>query len=702
MRLSQASIRFHRASNLEELHQYEEAEQLNDEALAIYASMRKSDEVRVNKVGVSVNNLGVLLALGKRGQARDLCERTVEISLELVTHENANVPIVYLLLARSVIHLNGAMTAQQGASDDAALPDGRVETLLRALCRASIDWLDLMGRLSDSNSSVPGGESVATTVQTSLSWLLRSSGRVLQATSLLADYYGRYASAQRLLLKSQGLEQAQDELIAVGRANGVVSQVDQLTLQLRGLIGSYQALARQRDEYLDADRNSSAFRQLEGQLAVIREQRLNIRSKLLKQLRQNRADLECNGSDDVEVTAQRLQVAIGQAPRALVLLLEINDSDGFNKAVALLFLGMRTQSFVAHIVQLPAQVLESLGQRRSDECRSSRGLNSTRGPQSAPDGLMLRNTVLSAWTVLEPLLKDFEEVHIGVHQRLGELPWQAVDDQIEERRLICVHHGVSAALRALGRRGSPEVGPPRGEGKFGVLAHTPSHPVRLDLDSENRLAPIPGVHADLKATQLVVGENHLLLRGRDALLEAVGGLTLLQLSCHGEPRSAHTGPGSQRTSAYELVMQLERHDAHLQACILVACSTARADENAWGESGGWSAALQDRCRLVLGALHPVADQYCTLFVLLLHRDWQELGDLKVALRRVRNRLRSGQWADSEHDLRQVQEQWLCALQAIPAGETIMDDARSLLRDRHDLYERDADLRGMVEGFVVFG
>ena len=139
----------------------------------------------------------------------------------------------------------------------------------------------------------------------------------------------------------------------------------------------------------------------------------------------------------------------------------------------------------------------------------------------------------------------------------------------------------------------------------------------------------------------------------------------------------------------------------MQACILVACSTAQAAENAWGEAGGWAAVLHGRCELVLGALHPVDDLFCTLFVLLLHRQWRADGDLKEALRQVRQRLRSGRWADDEAGIQELQQQWEQALRAIPASEATIDAARDTL-DVRDIAYDEPTLCRLVEGFVVFG
>jgi len=143
----------------------------------------------------------------------------------------------------------------------------------------------------------------------------------------------------------------------------------------------------------------------------------------------------------------------------------------------------------------------------------------------------------------------------------------------------------------------------------------------------------------------------------------------------------------------------------------IACSSAHAGTNAFGESGGWSAVLQSKVSAVLGALFPIDDFYCSLFVLLLHSAWSRLGDLRGALTDTRVRMRSGLWADTDEEASCFMQTWVEAVRAAyPLGDpndgSLLDEAlervHDTCNDRFVLYAVDPHFRLIVEAFVITG
>ncbi len=215
------------------------------------------------------------------------------------------------------------------------------------------------------------------------------------------------------------------------------------------------------------------------------------------------------------------------------------------------------------------------------------------------------------------------------------------------------------------------------------------------------------MYADQQITA-ALWPNHQLIAGKDTLLRTPP--ALLQLSCHGSAREAYTGQGDVRMTAFELDDAIE---TPMRALLTIACSTAQAGTNGFGESGGWSVVLHDKVGAVLGALYPVSDRFCPLFVLLLHRAWAGTGDLRAALAEVRRRLRTGQWVDDETDAEGFKALWVEALRAVPrngalAGGNIdeYEDAAgrvsSYFEDREFMYDDECYVRLIAEAFVIFG
>jgi hypothetical protein len=193
----------------------------------------------------------------------------------------------------------------------------------------------------------------------------------------------------------------------------------------------------------------------------------------------------------------------------------------------------------------------------------------------------------------------------------------------------------------------------------------------------------------------------------------------VQISSHGDEFSLHTGPGGRWLSAFELAYALDRATADtdlppIRALITVACSTSQAGTNVMGESGGWPVMLEGCVGVVLGALYPVDDVFCTLWLLLLHGQWHRCGDLRAAVVRVREQMRSGAWAESETEGRELQSLWAEALRiaaerqlgAPDCDVELLSDAVALVghyyAHRHHLYEVEPRFQSVTEAFVAFG
>jgi len=353
----------------------------------------------------------------------------------------------------------------------------------------------------------------------------------------------------------------------------------------------------------------------------------------------------------------------------------------------------------AHPDKLPQATISSSPQR---------GANTRHGQPVMASGLAVRAAVDAGWAAIIPFLGNAREVFVGVNQHLAQLPWQVAED--EGGRKLYVHYGVHQVVQALEADPTAAVAAPDPQRPLGVLAHSPEDTLVI---GQSLLSPIPGVEAD-QAIALALCPTCEPLRDREAFLQSTS--PLLQLSCHGLPDWVHTGPDEPQagfTSVYDFDRALRERKQVLDALILLACSTGQANDNAWGEVQGWSAVLGDRARLVVAPLYPVDDLLCSLFVLILLREWQACGDLRQALTRTRTRLRSGQWADSDAQTEGLCAQWYAALgQAYDDDPDPIEQARGYAEARHLLYRdpnpvpdnrlESAALQRLTEAFVVFG
>jgi hypothetical protein len=254
-----------------------------------------------------------------------------------------------------------------------------------------------------------------------------------------------------------------------------------------------------------------------------------------------------------------------------------------------------------------------------------------------------------------------------------------------------------------------------------LLAHSPgaSPNETTTAEIEAPLPPIPGVYADIKVTTSYWPDSHQVITNTEELLNATA--PYVQISSHGDEFSLHTGPGGRWLSAFELAYALDRAavDADvppIRALITVACSTTQAGTNIMGESGGWPVILERQVGLVLGALYPVDDVFSTLWLLLLHRQWHRCGDLRSAVIRVREQMRSGAWAETEHEGRELQSLWAEALtvaaeRARELGAPdydveLLSNATALVGHyytlRQDLYDVEPRFQSVTEAFVAFG
>jgi len=121
--------------------------------------------------------------------------------------------------------------------------------------------------------------------------------------------------------------------------------------------------------------------------------------------------------------------------------------------------------------------------------------------------------------------------------------------------------------------------------------------------------------------------------------------------------------------------------------------------------------LHDRVEAVLGALYPVDDLLCSLFVLLLHRAWASTGDLRSALTDAKHCMRSGQWADDPAQEDEILAIWCSALaggaRRFKSGgsfrvDTALQRARDHFEHRRSAYLDDHRTRLVTEAFVLLG
>ena len=682
VRTHRASVRMNRAGNLQAQGQHGAAESLYAQAQPLFDALPDSDAVRVDRAKVRSNRIRNLIISGRPDAVRGTWAEGVQVLQSLHGHSGSDYGQLVRRYSRDGIRLfrRGVLSLSE------------CETAVLALCRSGIDHLDCAPEVLMEESGAPpaSAKDIAALMSLAVSWLIEI-GHTGQAVALLTEYSGRYANAQRLLAEEAASPPQEAER----------HPVTQLRLQLRDAnwaLRAWEAQSTRGDDF--------ALEQ-----ARLRQERDTLRDALLAAVREHGA-----GETSHDLSTAFLSQRLGPEGRALVLLLRVSEPDGDgmddirDQALALVLAPGATDFqrvplpegvwlAAAHPDKLPQATISSSPQR---------GANTRHGQPVMASGLAVRAAVDAGWAAIIPFLGNAREVFVGVNQHLAQLPWQVAED--EGGRKLYVHYGVHRVVQALEAGPTAAVAAPDPQRPLGVLAHSPEDTLVI---GQSLLPPIPGVEAD-QAIALALYPTCEPLRGREDFLRSTS--PLLQLSCHGLPDWVHSGPDEPEagfTSVYDFDRALRERKQVLDALILLACSTGQANDNAWGEVQGWSAVLGDRARLVVAPLYPVDDLLCSLFVLILLREWQACGDLRQALTRTRTRLRSGQWADSDAQTESLCAQWYAALsQAYDDDPDPIEQARGYAEARHLLYRdpnpvpdnrlESAALQRLTEAFVVFG
>ncbi len=661
VRAHRAAVSLNRGNNCNLLADHGLAEVHLSRAQALYDELPATEGVRVSRVLCRANRLANLLGAGRSKPAAELWSESYDLLLELQGHPGPSVLETVKLLLSSLFELCPRGQEHQ-----------HYEERARALCAWALDWLDIV---ADPSSAQPvGAEQVDAVSGVTLSWLLAHDA-VERVPELLAECFGRYAFAQKLAVEASG-DPTLDPLV---RLRG----------EVRRLSGELQALEANPASLLE---NSS--------LRVRRDDVLTRRANLVRELKASIRERRGAESLTFAVTLERLQRALRRAPgtaaRALVVLFRVEEPDD---DVAL---GLRTtrrpyallvREAEVRLVKLPDAVLSVLAST-STSAQASRVSRRRDLAVARLDGRKVLRQVNAAWLALREWLDEAAEVFVAVHQELCLLPWQAG----EGRESIRLLYGIQAACEVL-ERGVPaaRIAPPTETRALGTLAHSPTG---SELEGE-----IPCVYVDQVVSARAWAGRCRTLSGRTALLTE--SLPLIQLSCHGSAAQAHTGPAQGSVSAYEFQRAIStRAEVRLEAILIIACSSAQAGTNGFGESAGWPAVLQGNVDAVLGALHPVDDEFSSLFVLLLHRAWANTGDLRAALRETRTRMRSGAWTDNAADDDVLLDTWrkaiATALQGASGCEAVLERAQDFFRTRKSLYNEDASFRLTTESFVIAG
>lgn len=687
------------ANNANFLGRHAEAEQHFALAQDLFDALPDSESSSKSRTLVRVNRLTNLLARRDMDAASVLWPSCFERLQTLQGHSNPALPEAAAVMMQALIEL----------VDANIYPADLGEQHAYALCRWSLDWIDIV---SDPLAPVPpGAEHVAATFGLALGWMMQS-GRTDCIADLLSEQFGRFAAAERL---------AGEEAI-----HGITDlhPVARLRQSVRRLNGELQALESSLSDTPPGDDEPRAMRSLRAR----RDVEVNALRAALRIYRQ---------SDDAVTTtpmdrlAQAVRCTSDGTRRALVVLFRylVNVEDPSSprpashaQAAALIVMagGQPPQ-----LVSLPDLVLDvALNGRKTGKHPSqvrpvsaptamtaSARASGAHAPVLDADGWSLLQAVLAGKEALWPALGDVDEVFIATHHELGHLPWQGLHD----RRPVRVFHGVQLAVQALERvQPTMRIAPPDTKRKLGVLAHSPEPtpaPGSIVGASGAWRHSIPGVYADQTVTRLLWPTASELLHGKQALLVRLP--PLLQLSCHGSAREVYTGKAQVSTSAYELASAMDdmRGSRRFEAVLTIACNSAQAGTNAFGESGGWSVALHGKVDAVLGALYPVDDLLCSLFVLLLHRAWVRTGDLRAALAETRTRLRTGQWEQDTTGEADVFSMWCSALSSATGAaepissarlEVVLRRARDHYDHRSTLYMDDRRMRLVVESFVILG
>lgn len=533
-----------------------------------------------------------------------------------------------------------------------------------------------------------------------LSWLVATE-HLEHVPEVLSTMFGRYAAAERALQRDAGSADADG--------------LQDLALVIRGLNSQIGRL--------EADpnllRRSPQIDELIERLYVQREAACS-EFRARRQVGQGTESLDARLGP---MPFSRIAAALRARDRAaLVILFRVQESDHDDEAQPNLSrsramsMVMRPGAARPAIVALPLTIMAAATPPYASVMPAGQGGyrgRLQRGSSAPAAGRVLREAVEEGWACILPELVGIDDIYVAMHHELGHLPWPAGLPAQKSAR-VRMHYGVTLAVQALEQEETVlPIAPPLPSGPIVVLAHSPSN----EPKDEYPFGPIPAVYGDLAVTVRHWAHAHKVVRDTEGLLATPA--ELVQISSHGDEFSLHTGPEYRRLSAFELAYALDQVGTSagppMRALITVACSTSQAGTNILGESGGWPVMLHGRVRAVLGALYPVDDFFCMLWVLLLHRQWQRCGDLHAALARTREQMRTGAWAESDADGEALLAAWSEGLQVaaertgaqgIPAHQVGFADPYALAAHyygmRLRLYDDEPRFQSVTEAFVVFG
>ncbi|KAK43950.1 hypothetical protein BG60_09080 [Caballeronia zhejiangensis] len=681
-----------------------EAREHLSHALRIADQLPESDRSLSHRIVVRLNLISNALAASGVAYVVTMWPRCFELLQSLQGNADAQLPEVATSLMQALIEL----------SDASAIGVSECAERAMMLCDWSLDWLDIVNDPLDEKPA--GAGQMATVLGLALGWLCQNKVRLVPA--LLSNQFGRFAAALR---ESSNLPSE--------NGAGVASSVRVLRRAIRQIGGELQSLEARAQ---DLSTPSSTLREAEIHIFDLRARRERTISELRTALRATRAGDEQTDGINIDRLMRATASPSTDHHRAFVVIfrfLMTEASGGDGRTILRPAAGALIVQSVApevQVVTLPPLVLDVALHGRATRAWSDvtlsglsagflTGTPSLNGAHvdSHPviaDGEFLRKAVEAGWATIQPYVTpSVENIFFATHHELGHLPWQILND----RAPIRVFHGIQLATQAAERLEETHViRPPNPDRLLGVLAHSPRH-TGAQLDNVHRdtaMGAIPGVYADLLVTREQWRNSSELLLGKEALLQRTP--TLVQLSCHGTARTAVTGLEDASTSAYELARAIATRpeSGRIEALITVACASAQAGTNAFGEAGGWSVVLHGHADVVLGALFPVDDVLCSLFVLLLHRSWKQCGDLRLALDATRKCLRGGEWANSLEQEIEIYMQWAKALAdaltraLAPPAHTVavMERARDHFEHRKSLYLDDERLRLIAEAFVILG
>ena len=698
-----SGLDFHQACTLWVRGRHHEADHYFDQAIMALGDRDGSDALHFSRAWIIRNRMLNLVEADRSAEAARHLGALLDDVTALVSFVGADLPDL-MLSAGALAHC----IHDAGALDDAATLE-----VQRRLTRFAFEWLDLFpcghaaprSRASDGRHdgladrslteaegpAMPASTSVACLVEQVLGWQV-DNGHLDAVCPLLAEQAERRAVALRLAFAAHAARAGpRTEALAPGLEEA--ARLERAKHQLQ------EASARAFSVGAAASPDQADQRLLDD------------RRQLLARIQATISGLRGSAPIDPQAAAftaeglGRLLLDHLGAQSSLVVLFSTIAAAGAKSA------GARALIVVAGAtrferIDLPPSVSAALdGEVTSQQW----------------GGRPRRQAVLDGWDSIRPWLgSPAGEVVVAVHHDLVELPWQTAEDEAEPalRRRLRVVPGIGNAAQLIAEGPARPVAPPGPGRVLAVLAHTPAGPVP-DGEGGRRgvgrpgdeAGPIPGVAVDRAFTRALYPQAED-LHGREALLETT--CRLVQVSCHADALSALTGIGSTRTGAAEWAQALHHADRRLDACVLVACTTGRVAYDSWGQSAGWAVSLQPVSKLTVGALLPVDDRLCGLFVVLLHRYWRSTGDLRDAMIETRRALRSGRWAPDGALATELLQQWKEAITVASAldsriGADWLGRADRYFEMRTRLYdggERPAQalrrLQDIADGFVLFG